>query len=321
LLKQSGGTYLKMDGAYIVFGTKFSNNIGIEDAAKMSNASDNLSIIEGGKNLSIDGRLPATKSDVLPIGLAQMSTTSYKLVIDASQFTGNGVSAYLQDTYKNTSVALATAIDTIDFAVDTKTTASYLNRFSIVFKQTTLAVNSIVASATANGTIATIKWNTVGENGVSTFAVEKSTDGTSFTKIGEVAAKNTATASYSATDNSATAATNYYRIKALSNDGSITYSNVTKLTTNNSPLTTIYPNPLVGKILNVQLNNAIAGNYVVSITNALGQKVAGATISHAGGIATHAVTIKQVIAAGVYNVSIRSVDSKQLLSSSTLTVN
>ena len=319
LMKLSGSSYIKMDVASVVFGAKFNNGLGLEDATKMSNASDNLAFVEGGHSLSIDGRLPATSSDVLPISLNTLSGTSYNFVVDASEYNGNGIAPYLHDAYNNTTVALS-GIDTIAFTANASVAATYQNRFSIVFKPTTLSVNSIVATATANGNIATIQWNTVGEKAVANYTIEKSVDGTSFTSIGQQVAKNTATASYTATDKDVVATTSYYRIKAISEDGTIAYSNVVKLTTNHSPLTTIYPNPLTGKTLNIELGNVVAGKYVVSIYNSLGQKVTEQAIDHAGGNSTHSVNIESSIAKGVYNVVIRNVNSKEQVFQSTLSV-
>ena len=321
LLKGISSSYMKMDGVVAVFGKQFSNGLGVEDASKMYNSSDNLTIKEGSESYSIDGRLPATISDVLTLDLSTLSGTSYQFKIDAANYSGNGLAPYLLDAYAKTTKALSIGINTIDFTVDSKVAATYQNRFSIVFKPTTLSVNSIIVSASLNNKTATITWNTIGENAVNTFVVEKSTDGTSFSKIGEVAAKNTASASYIASDNSATAATNYYRIKAVSTDGSINYSNIAKVTYNLQPTTCIlFPNPLIGKTLNVDLVNVNAGKYIVSLVNNLGQKVIEETIYHAGGSGVHAVNIKQQIAAGVYNVTIMTINGKQFINSSTLTV-
>ena len=41
-----------MDGAVAVFGNNFTNGIGLEDATKMNNSSDNLSFTEGSKKES-----------------------------------------------------------------------------------------------------------------------------------------------------------------------------------------------------------------------------------------------------------------------------
>ena len=318
LLKNNAGTYTLVDGAAAAFSSSFTNTYGPQDAKKISGSSDNLFITDKGRSLSIDGRLPATASDILPISLSSLSGTTYQLVVNASTYTANGFAPYLVDAYSKTTTAI-TGIDTIAFTANTSVAATYKNRFSIVFKPTTLSVNSIVATVIANGNTATITWNTVGEKGVAKFEVEKSTDGSSFASIGQQTAKNTATASYTAIDKDVVATT-FYRIKAISTDGTIAYSNTVKLTTNHLQLTTIYPNPLTGKTLNVQLGNVVAGKYVVSIYNSLGQKVVESAITHAGGNGTHAVNIEGTVAAGVYNVIIRELNSKEQVFQSSLSV-
>ena len=316
LLKES----TRVDGVAVVFSNKFSNGIGLEDSRKIASGSDNLSILEGNDNLSIDGRLPATSKDVLSLRIGQPSTTSYLLRIDASGYINEGYSPFLYDAYKNTRSSIE-GVDSFSITLDTAISASYANRFSIIFTPSALAVNSIVASATLSNKVATITWNTVGEKGESYYSVEKSTDGKNFTAIGQQAAKNTATASYTATDNSVVEGNNYYRIKAVSETGSVNYSNVAKVQlTVNSNQFTIYPNPLVGKTLNVQVANVSAGKYVVSIYNVLGEKVNEQTISHSGGSATHAITINNTLAGGVYSLVIRESGSNQIIHQSNLSV-
>ncbi len=319
LLKEdSVSTYTQKDGAAVAFASTFGNTVyGPQDALKFGNATDNIYIIDKGKNLSIDGRLPATATDVLPIALIKMSGKNYKLVVNAIDFDANGYIPVLKDNYKGTVKELSLGLDTITFTVDTTITASFANRFSLGFKPTTLAVNSIVASATLNNKIATISWNTVGEKGVSRYEVEKSTDAKAFTKVAQATAKNTAAASYSATDNTVISST-YYRIKVISEVGIISYSNVAKLATNNSPLTTssLYPNPLKGsKVLNVTIGNLAAGKYTVTITNVLGQKVHEEAINHQGGSASHAITITNTLAAGTYSVIVRDANNQSFYQS------
>jgi len=311
----------RLDAAAVAFKNGFSNTVyGPQDALKFNNATDNLFISNKGKNLSIDGRLPATTSDVIVLAISKPTTTNYQLLVDATSYNGNGLSPYLVDSYKNTTTALSAGVNTIDFTADTTVAATYANRFSIVFKSGALPVNSIVASATLSNKVATITWNTVGEKNVASYIVEKSADAKTFTAIGQFTAKNTSSASYNTTDNSITATT-YYRIKAVSTSGSVSYSNVAKVSTDNRlPSYSIYPNPLKGNTLNVSLDNVIAGKYVVSISNLLGQKVLTQTISHNGGSASHALTVNATMAAGVYNVTISEAGSKQVVSQTKLSV-
>ena len=323
LMKQSATTkaFDKVDGAAVAFSPSFGNKVyGAQDAIKFSGANDNLFISDKGKNLSIDGRLPATASDAISLKITSPTATAYQLSVDASNYVNNGFEPLLYDAFKNTTKALGTGSTTISFTVDASNAASFSNRFTILFAPSALPVNSIVASAALSNKIATINWNTVGEKNVVAYEVEKSADAKNFTAIEKVTAKNTATASYASTDNSVTSTT-YYRIKAISTGGSISYSNVAKLTYN-VQLTTynLYPNPLKGKTLNVELANVVAGKYTVSIYNALGQRVSGQTISHTGGSATHAISIDNVLAAGVYSVTISEANSKQVVHQTNLSV-
>jgi hypothetical protein len=321
LLKEDSATvYARKDGAAIAFAAGFTNTTyGPEDALKFGAGNDNLSITDKGMSLSIDGRLPATATDVLPIALNKMTGKNYQLVIDATTYETNGFIPVLKDNYKGTVKELALDVNTIDFTVDNAIAASYANRFSLGFKVTTLAVNSIVASATLNNKIATISWKTVGEKGVSRFEVEKSTDAKSFTKIGQASAKNTATATYTSTDNSVTA-TAYYRVKAISEVGTVSYSNVAQLSVNSKQFA-VYPNPLVGKTLNVTFGTIAAGKYTVTINNVLGQRVQEVAISHAGGNGSHAITVNSTMAKGTYSVTIRETASGTIVHQSNLSVN
>ena len=320
-LMRKDSTYIRVDAAAVAFRSDFGNTTyGAQDALKFASAHDNLSISDKGKNLSIDGRLPATASDAISLKITSPTATAYQLSVDASNYVSNGFEPLLYDAFKNTTKALGTGSTTISFTVDASNAASFSNRFTILFAPSALPVNSIVASAALSNKIATINWNTVGEKNVVAYEVEKSADAKNFTAIEKVTAKNTATASYTSTDNSVTATT-YYRIKAISTAGSISYSNVAKLTYN-VQLTTynLYPNPLKGKTLNVELANVVAGKYTVSIYNALGQRVSGQTISHTGGSATHAISIDNVLAAGVYSVTISEANSKQVVHQTNLSV-
>ena len=320
LWKQSGGnSYNRVDGVAAAFSSRFGNDkYGPQDAYKFGGSSDILSINDKGVALSIDGRLPATATDVLPFTLAKLSGTAYEFQIDASSY--SGYAAFLKDNLKGTTTELSQGLNTIEFTVDT-TAASFANRFSIIFNPSALAVNSIVASATLNNKVATITWNTVGEKGESRFEVEKSADGKNFTSIGQQAAKNTSTASYTAIDNSVVSGNNFYRIKALSQTGLVSHSNVAVVKEGvEGTKYALYPNPLKGSTLNVQLSNVAAGKYVVSIYNVIGQKVNEQTISHAGGNGSHAISISNTLAGGVYSVAIHEASSKQLVYQTNLSV-
>jgi len=73
-----------------------------------------------------------------------------------------------------------------------------------------------------------LEWQISDETNVSHFAIQRSTDGISFTTIGQV---NFGSAnSYAFTDNNAVAGNNYYRIESVDNDGYTQYSVVDEVT-------------------------------------------------------------------------------------------
>lgn len=215
-------------------------------------------------------------------------------------------------------VVNADSTTTINFKLPKGDTAGKtISYFYTIVKPLPIQFVDIKATLIDKNNIA-VSWDVSDEIGIAKYEVQKSTDGKAFNVIGEVAAKNTVT-SYQFIDNNVSSI-NFYRIKAISESGAINYSNVAKLTTNNSPLTTIYPNPLVYKTLNVQLGNAVAGKYSVSVYNSIGQKVAEQTISHAGGSGTYALNIDNAFAKGIYEVVIQEEGSKLVVYQTKLSV-
>jgi Secretion system C-terminal sorting domain len=101
-----------------------------------------------------------------------------------------------------------------------------------------------------------INWATENEINTSHFDIEKSTNGISFIKTGEVAAfNNSGRNEYTFTDVQPLNGNNYYRLKQVDIDGKYTYSAVVQVQINaaNTNELTIYPNP-VHNVLQVYLN-------------------------------------------------------------------
>ncbi len=142
---------------------------------------------------------------------------------------------------------------------------------------TSLPIKLINLSAVRTNQQINISWNTVGEYDLSSFAVEKSQDGKSFTTRFTVAAKNTPTASYTFTDEAKGAA--YYRIKANDKNGSVSYSAVKFVKSDVKVAFNVYPNPLVGKTLFVTTGSPSTSKYTVSVYTTAGKKVYNASLN------------------------------------------
>jgi hypothetical protein len=301
-----------VDGAVVVFNSKFSNGVSQEDGLKISNHGENLTFVVAGKDLCANGWTMPTATDELPLHLYNLDTnTAYTLRLDASQFNGNGLSAYIKDNVLGEETLLVGDSNIVAFSTTTDT-ARYSNRYSIVFSPGALPVKSISLTATElQDKQAAIKWSVIGGSNVANYKVERSTDGTTFTDLATVSPASSSNYSY-VDASSPLGAGVYYRIKATDNLGILSYSNVAKLATDNLPPTTIvvYPNPVVNNSFNLGLGNAATGKYSIELVDKLGQKVFGTTLNHTVSTALENVSLGKQLAAGSYTVVARGEDGK-----------
>jgi hypothetical protein len=145
-----------------------------------------------------------------------------------------------------------------------------------------------------------VEWNTQSESGILQYEVEKSADGTNFSKINTTASKPGTINTYNCFDQSPISGTNYYRIKTISLSGDVKYSKivVVKLSSKGASLE-VYPNPVKGNSVQLQLSNWEKGNYSVTLFNQFGQQVLNRTIKHIEGSSNQTVALG-TLAAGVY---------------------
>jgi len=97
-------------------------------------------------------------------------------------------------------------------------------------------------------------------------------------------------------------ATNFYRIKALDNDGTFRYSATVKVNMGGAVQDVrVYPTTLDQPTLNLELTDQPAGNYEISMATALGQMIFNRTIQHTGGNAVMTVDLSGYsLTAGVH---------------------
>ena len=79
---------------------------------------------------------------------------------------------------------------------------------------------------------------------------------------------------YSFYDINAKPSDNYYRIKAICNDGQIQYSKIVKLDALNSENRIfVYPNPVKENFINIHFKNNLTGSYNVMLYDIEGKKI------------------------------------------------
>ncbi|HEV7782617.1 MAG TPA: T9SS type A sorting domain-containing protein [Chitinophagaceae bacterium] len=150
-----------------------------------------------------------------------------------------------------------------------------------------------------------IEWTNLTETDMQDYSVERSVDGNSFTGIATVNASsnNGDRTDYSYLDITASAGTSYYRIIANGLNGSKKHSIIVRVNTNGGATDmSIYPNPVTGNQVSLQLTALPKGQYAISVINAGGQQVYSKLLLHTGGAVTEVVQLPATIKTGMYNI-------------------
>ncbi len=119
---------------------------------------------------------------------------------------------------------------------------------------------------------AVLHWKTADEVNTDRFEVQFSSDGMNFSGIGTLQAAGKGDHSYSFTDDRFVHEVNYYRLKMIDKDGTLSYSHVTKLVAGKSDMSviSIMPNPVSDKLA---LNISTATPLQAVIYNEAGQVI------------------------------------------------
>ncbi len=310
LTYDNGGVLTLADGVLSTFGAGGSNAVGNDDVNKVDNLSETIALNNDGKRLALEARASIGTNDTIYLRLGSLTVRNYAL-----QFmTGGlpeGLTASLLDSWLGKQMVLPTregAISSYPFTVTAEAGSYAADRFMVVFNNPmVLPTVFINAKAYTKDGGTQVEWQMGNEDGIKGYEVEKSTDGRSFASIGTI--PSTGSKSYSLTDAHSQLTTDnslYYRIKAISFDGTMQYSAVLKLKTENSKLETfgVSPNPVKDGMMTLQLGNLKKGRYTLSVYNAIGQRVLAMPIEHLGGSASQSIKLGSRLAAGVYKISL-----------------
>lgn len=291
------------DNMFVRLNNASNDNKDALDGGKLLNPEVNFyALSSDNKKLSLDTR-PFAENKIIPLGFTATAANSFK--IQVADY-GINEEIYLKDKYLNVTTQLFAGSE-YSFSVDPAIPATLgENRFELIMKTNSALPTTFLSIAAAQkNTGIEVIWNTANETNLNSYEVEESSDGINFTKSTTIAAKNAATNTYSWFDASIINGDNYYRIKSLEKNGTAKYSNIVKVKIGGKRSEfTVYPNPVKGGIINLQMSNVEQGIYAVKIYNNLGQGVANITINHNGGSATQTIDIGKSITPGTYSMHV-----------------
>jgi len=308
-----------IDGVRIDIGENYSNSVDAKDAIKTDNFSENLAIATGNKLLAIERRDFFTKLDTIFLDMRNMKIAAYQFEINGIDFIKNGLKGYLEDCYVKNKIPINLDGSTAyNFNIINDSGSWNPARFRIIFKQGVILPVSLknIKAYPFNKDIV-VEWDVANEFNIKQYDVEISSDRMHFTKAKTIAAifNNNTAASYQWTDEGPDPGNHYYRVRCISNSGEVQYSDIVKVVIEwNSPQVTIYPNPISGNVINLQLINQPAGNYGIKLLDMLGQVLMIKQIKNDGGNHTNVVQINiSSYAHGVYQVEVTRPDNNNVI--------
>jgi hypothetical protein len=308
----SAGATILSDGVLAVFDPSFSKQAGNEDAVKMPNLAENMSVTVDTSSLSVDATPLPLNNDTLYLNIARLTKAQYTLQIFAQQMTGTGIQAYLQDKYLNTLQALSlTDTNSIVININTAIPASVnANRFRIVFHSSVVALPVTYTSikASKKNLDVEVEWQVAEESGIQKYEIEKSADGIYFYTAGTVAARgNNSTEVYDWLDTNPVTGNNYYRVRAIQTDGSFILSKTVLVRMDVGAGTfKVYPNPVLNQQFNIWADQMPKGKYGILLFNRNGQKIIYKEITHPGGVFNQIIHLNIMTPAGIYYLQVSS---------------
>jgi hypothetical protein len=128
------------DGALLFFNDSYSNALDVNDAGKMTNLDENLSVLVDNSRLSIGSFQTPQINSIYPLNIDQYRYTNYTLVAQTENNTG--LIPYLHDKFTATISEINSTLN-YNFSIDTNNNLSIAsNRFEIIYSSTILANDS-----------------------------------------------------------------------------------------------------------------------------------------------------------------------------------
>ncbi len=305
---EADGSVNLVDGVLSDFGD-YKNEADKFDAVKIANFSENLSIKTDSQLLVVERRHTVSQDDTIRLNMLKMKVKYYRFKILQENFNQPGLIAFLEDNYLNTHTSInINGATNYNFNVINIPGSWNPSRFRIVFKSAVILALTFtsVKAYQLNKDIA-VEWKVQNQVNTRQYEVERSNDGIQFVKLITINAtqNNNTNKIYNWLDVTPVTGKNYYRIRSVSTNGEIHFSDIVKINiAGNDPAISVFPNPIINKTIDLFLTNQPAGNYGIRLINELGQVMWSKQIQHAEGSSVETFPIGKLASHGVYNLEV-----------------
>lgn len=308
------GTSALLDGVLTTYSEAGSNNLDNADIKKIDAGAQSIGLQREAKILAIERKHSIVTDDTSFLNITQLISRSYKLEIIAENLTKPGFTALLKDKFSaelNNTVLNTNGSTEIIFEVTANAASYAADRFSIVFekvKPKVFAFKSVTATQQQRNIA--VDWKTENESAIVNYTVQTSADGIHFNNASLVTGQQKlyGTVPYAWFDLNAIKGDHYYRIRAVSKTNEVKYSGVVKLYIADQPINadvmTVYPNPVRGNTISIQVGNVEDGIYTAQVLNINGQVVKKVVINHYGGDLRYSFLLDGNMPPGKYHVQL-----------------
>ena len=157
-------------------------------------------------------------------------------------------------------------VDLTDYSPDIETNSNVVIPLDLL---------SFQAVRTANEAVL-LTWQTVNEQNMTHYALERRADTQDWGPLSIIAAKNGSQQNYTFEDTKPLENINYYRLKMVDKDGTFRYSAIKSVDKDKTPIVKMSPNPLnLGNALHITATTDVP--FKVTVTDALGRFIASST--------------------------------------------
>ncbi len=312
----SDGSVTLLDGDLTQYDPSYSDGLDGLDARKMTNPGENIGMSRDGAVLSVERRKTIINTDTIFYKIWNLnSARSYQLQLVPTNLYQPGLIAFVKDAYLNTKTPVDLDDTTLlDFNINADAASYATNRFTLIFMTPaggTLPLTISSFRAFEQNSSVMVQWQTGAENSVKYYTIERSADSRNFTAIGEAAVKNSASNLYNFSDASPATGYNYYRVAVAGIDGTTKYSDVaTVFIGKGYGIMKVYPNPINGNLIHLQLYNQPAGLYNARLVNTQGRVVLTKQIQHVAD-GTESIEVNSYIPHGIYQLEITDPGGKR----------
>ena len=300
-----------LDGTLTRYADSYYDAIDINDSRKMYNSGENISLRRGAIDLIVECRQTIGTTDTIFFRMWGMQKKSYRMEFIARNLDHPGLQGYLEDSYLHTSSAIQLN-DTTRFTITINNDpGSYAqNRFRVIFNTPSPVApvqHYTTVQATQMNSNIFISWNTLNQNNIKQYFIEKSSDGSHFSTVATIPGVNGA-GIYKWTDHYPAELLNYYRIKEETMQGSIDYTPVITVKSAIFKGITLYPNPATASNLNIRFADQKPGTYEIMLMNSAGHIISRETYVYPGGTGVKKLAVNADVPAGVYRIEISDGD-------------